>query len=63
MLTALTVIINNMYYDGALQSSNNYDESKANQNSVFINHFYSLFSILINVMCIYIYTSMCTPTA
>jgi len=37
MLTALTVIINNMYYDGNLQSSLIYDVSKAHQNSVFIN--------------------------
>jgi len=63
MLTALSVIINNLYYDGLLQSSFMYDVSKANQNSVFINQFYSLFSILMSGMCIYIYTCMCTPTA
>jgi len=41
MLTALTVIINNMYHGGALY----YTVSKANQNSVFINQFHSLFSL------------------
>jgi len=53
MLTALTVIINNMHYDGDIH----YTVSKANQNSVFINQFHSLFSLM-SSMCTY--TSMCT---
>jgi len=56
MLAALIVIINNIYYDDAFY----YTVSKAGQNSVFINHFYSLFSLM-SSMCIY--TSSCTPIA
>jgi len=47
-----------MYHDGALY----YTVSKANQSSVFVNQFHSLFSLMSSIF-IYIYTSMCTPTA